>query len=207
MEITRDADLIVRVPKQASIKLIEKIVNEKQLWIRKKQDIARKRCQQITPKKFVCGEEFLYLGTVYKLTITDSTNPALKFDNAFYLSREYLGNARELFIDWYKDQGYKIIVERVNRYSSASGLKYNKVKITHAQKRWGSCSFKNNLNFSWRLTMAPLSVIDYLVVHELAHVKEKNHSKSFWNKVKDMLPNYEQQRKWLKDNGHILSVF
>ncbi len=207
LEVTRDASLIVRVPKHASMKLIEKIVNKKQPWIRKRQDIARNKYQKIAAKEFVNGEGFLYLGNAYKLIITDSTNPALKFDNAFYLSREHLSDARELFINWYKEQAYKIIAERVNRYSSASGLKYNKVKITSAQKRWGSCSFKNNLNFSWRLIMAPLRIIDYLVVHELAHVEEKNHSKSFWNKVKEMLPDYEQQRKWLRDNGHILSVF
>jgi predicted metal-dependent hydrolase len=207
LEVTRDASLIVRVPKRASIKLIKEIVNKNQFWIRKKQDIARKKCQQIAPKEFVDGEGFLYFGDVYKLIITDSRNPALKFDNAFYLSREHLGNARELFIDWYKERAYKIIAERVNWYSSASGLKYNKIKITNAQKRWGSCSIKNNLNFSWRLIMAPLRVIDYLVVHELAHVEEKNHSKRFWNKVKVMLPNYVQQRKWLKDNEHILNIF
>lgn len=207
LEITRDASLIVRVPKHASDKLIKKIVNEKQLWIRKQQEIVRERYRQTAPKKFVNGENFLFLGDVYKLIITERRNPALAFDDAFYLSRECLGDARELFIYWYKVQGYKIITERVKCYSLASGLKYNKVKITRAQKRWGSCSSKDNLNFSWRLLMAPLEVIDYLVVHELAHVAEKNHSKRFWNKVAEIFPDYKQQRKWLRDNEHMLNIF
>jgi len=72
------------------------------------------------------------------------------------------------------------------------------LRITNARKRWGSCSVKGNLNFTWRLIMAPLQVIDYVVVHELVHIKEKNHSKNFWNHVSSYLPDYKQKRKELK---------
>ncbi|MBI4687875.1 MAG: M48 family metallopeptidase [Nitrospirae bacterium] len=96
--------------------------------------------------------------------------------------------------------------ERVSWYSSLSGLKYNRVKISDAQKRWGSCSAKGNLNFSWRLIMSPIRVIDYVVIHELAHLEERNHSKKCWNKVKIMLPDYEQYKEWLKENKHLLDI-
>jgi len=107
----------------------------------------------------------------------------------FYLSENYREKAREVFISWYKKEAKKILTERVEFYSKSTGLKPNSVKITSAQKRLGSCSSKGNLNFSWRLVMLPIRVIDYVVVHELAHLEEHNHSKNFWTKVKTIMRN------------------
>ena len=78
-------------------------------------------------------------------------------------------------------------------YAKKRGLKYNKINITNAQKRWGSCSSKGNLNFSWRLVMAPLPVLDYVVIHELVHLEERNHGKSFWDKVKMLMPDHKNK--------------
>ena len=80
------------------------------------------------------------------------------------------------------------------------------LKFNNAQKRWASCSPKNNLNFSWRLIMAPIGVVDYVVVHELVHLEEKNHSKEFWRKVKVLLPQYERYERWLKKYGYLLRL-
>lgn len=104
-----------------------------------------------------------------------------------------------------KNKVYKIISQRVKYYSSISNLKYNKINITNAKKRWGSCNAKNNLNFPLRLASASEKIIDYVVVHELCHIKEKNHSKKFWNKVQRLMPDYKKHRKWLKDKGYLLS--
>ncbi|MCS7122892.1 MAG: M48 family metallopeptidase, partial [Candidatus Micrarchaeota archaeon] len=85
-------------------------------------------------------------------------------------------------------------------------FRYNRVRITNARRRWGSCSSSNNLNFSWRLIMAPLEVIDYVVVHELVHTRIKNHSKAFWRMVEAVMPDYDRQRRWLRENGHMLKI-
>lgn len=204
LEITQEAKLVVRAPKYASMETIQKIVYKKRFWIREKQDFMLKKCQKIKQKEFVNGEGFLYLGDIYRLYVINELDVPLKFDGSFQLSRQYIGYAKELLTNWYKAQAYKKILERVIWYSSISRLKYNRVKVTDAQKRWGSCSVKGNLNFSWRLIMAPLKVIDYVVVHELAHLEERNHSARFWNKVGIILPGYEEHKKWLKDNGHLL---
>ncbi len=205
LEITHDARLIVRAPKAASFSYIEKFIIEKRLWIQDKQKMVKERHSQSQPKKFVNGEEFLYLGDTLRLYIVESDLPFL-FYQGFYLSRAYLAEARQMFINWYKQEAYKRIKERVDLYSNLTGLKYNKFSITNAQKRWGSCSAKNNLCFSWRLVMFPLHVIDYVVIHELAHIEEKNHSQRFWNKVKIIIPNFKESRKWLKENGHLSIV-
>ena len=206
LEVTRDASLIVRAPYRTSFDFIEKVVFKKRFWIKEKQEIVRDRCKKVIPKEFVSGEVFLYLGNMYKLEFIDDMDMPIVFDNNFKIALKNYDIAKEILIAWYKAQAYQKISERVNWHSSLSGLRYNKIRISDAQKRWGSCSAKGNLNFSWRLIMAPLRVIDYVVVHELAHLEEKNHSKTFWNKIKIMQPDYEQHKDWLKENRHLLDI-
>lgn len=206
LEIACDAGLIVRAPEGASLDYIEKVVYEKRFWIQEKQKITREKYKKMAPKEFVNGEGFLYLGDTYRLSIVARGDVPLSFDKEFRLSRNYLLNARQVFITWYKQEAHQKIKERLDWYSTLLGLKYNKFKITDAQKRWGSCSVKGNLHFSWRLIMAPLKIIDYVVIHELVHLREKNHSKKFWSKVKVLLSDYERHREWLKDNGDLLVI-
>ncbi|MFH1859913.1 MAG: SprT family zinc-dependent metalloprotease [bacterium] len=207
IEITRDARLIVRAPKATPLGFIEKFILKKRLWIQDKQKLVKEKHSQSQPKEFVNGKEFLYLGNTYRLYIVaENAPPLLLLGQEFCLLRTYLSEARQLFIDWYKQQAYEKIKERVDVYSNLFGLKYNKFSITDAQKRWGSCSAKDNLCFAWRLIMAPLYVIDYVVIHELTHIVEKNHSQKFWNKVKIIIPNFKESKKWLKEHGHLLVV-
>ncbi|MEK6681774.1 MAG: SprT family zinc-dependent metalloprotease [Nitrospirota bacterium] len=204
LEIRSDTTLVVRAPMNASMHLIEKVVHKKSAWIKRKQVEIKKRLEAIAPRGYVNGEGFLYLGNTHRLYIVDHSDEPLTFNGDFYLSGKYMEHARNIFIDWYRKQAHQKISERVSWYSSLAGLKYNKINITSAQKRWGSCSYKGNLSFSWRLIMAPLRVIDYVVVHELAHLEEKNHSKQFWKKVKTIFPDYIKCKAWLKENHHFL---
>jgi len=172
----------------------------------KHQGIAQKQVRAGKPKEFVNGEEFLYLGDSYRLVVVENQASPLLFDKAFFLSQEYLNRAGSIFLDWYKAQARSKITERVNLYLTQTDLKYNRLGITKARKRWGSCGRNNNLNFSWRLIMAPLRIIDYVVAHEVAHLEHKNHSRRFWNKVSALFPDYKQSRKWLRENDHLLTI-
>ena len=206
LQITDDATLIVRAPFYVSDDEIMNVIYRHQGWIKKKKEEIESRNSRFSPKEFVDGEGFLYLGKYYRLKIVKSQEEPLIFKNGFYLSKEVLPYAKEVFIEWYKRAAYEKISERVKLYARGSGLKYNKVNITNAKKRWGSCSSRGNLNFPWRLIMAPLRVIDYVVVHELVHLEIKDHSKAFWNKVKILMPDYEKYKNWLKENGHLLRL-
>lgn len=206
LQITENATLIVKAPFNTDDKTIEKVIVNKKEWIEKNLKKINARNYKFKPKEFVNGEGFLYLGKYYKLTIVEEQDVPLKFDNRFYLSKNALSNAKEVFIHWYKKEAHKKISERVEYYAKKTGFKYNKINITNAQKRWASCSFNNNLNFSWRLIMAPLSIIDYVVVHELCHTVEKKHSKKFWDKIKVILPDYKKRDDWLKEYGHLLKI-
>lgn len=116
---------------------------------------------------------------------------------------------RIILVDTFKDEVQEALdVAKVlkEKLYQKRDFKYNKVNITNAQRRWGSCSAKGNLNFSWRLIMASLSVIDYVIVHELVHLEEKNHGRSFWTKVKLLMPDYKKHEDWLKKNGYLLTL-
>lgn len=205
LEIKEDASLVVRAPENVSHELICEFVRKKKAWILGKQKLARKR-EAKSSKEFVEGEGFWYLGKIYRLHVVDYQSSPLVFKDKFLLSGRCVDRAREVFIDWYKEQARRQIKERVELYTRMAGVKHGKIKITSARKRWGSCGVGGNLNFSWRLIMAPLKVVDYVVVHEIAHLAERGHSRDFWAKVQAMMPDYRKARSWLKENGYLLNL-
>ncbi len=206
LEISQDAGLIVRAPAKASLDYIEKIIQQKRDWILKKQGLALSRAKRFSPKKFVDGEDFLYLGDTYKLSIGEDCCLPFAFDGGFRLSRPYIASGRELFTKWYTLKAHTMIQKRLKLYSHVTGLKYTKFSISGAKKRWGCCSVNGSLHFTWRLIMAPLKVIDYVVVHELTHIAVKNHSRAFWTKVSTIMPDYKHAKDWLRHNGFLLSL-
>jgi predicted metal-dependent hydrolase len=206
LQIANDSTLVIRVPQKASKADIEDVVNRYQNWIEKTRKRIIRLQKENIPRKFVEGERFLYLGLEFKLHFIDQPIPLRFGENSFYLGNNYQVNARECFAFWYKDRAMELFSNRVQFYTAHDGLKYNNVRISNAKKRWGSCSPKGNLNFNWRLIMAPPEAIDYVVVHELTHLEVRSHSRRFWNKVAERYPEYMKWRKWLHDNGHYLDV-
>jgi predicted metal-dependent hydrolase len=112
----------------------------------------------------------------------------------------------KLFTAWYKQQARWVLAERVQWFASRCKFTYTQVRISSAHTRWGSCSSRGTLSFTWRLVMAPLEVVDYVVVHELAHLRVRNHSPAFWKEVEAILPDYKARQKWLKTNGKLLTL-
>ena len=206
LQVSDNATLIVRAPFKVSDEIINRVILKHSNWIEKKKKEIQARDLKFAKKEFVNGEGILYLGDYYRLRLVEKQEIPLDFENGFYLSKDYLVGAKGIFIDWYKERAYEKISERVRWYAQKRGFKYNRINITNAPKRWGSCSCRNNLNFSWRLIMAPLTVVDYVIVHELVHLDEKNHSTAFWNKVKMLMTDYKKHQEWLKKNGHLLRL-
>ena len=124
----------------------------------------------------------------------------------FRLAQGSQARAAEVFSAWYRQQARRVIEERVKWYATRFGLKYSAVRISSARTRWGSCSSRGSLSFTWRLVIAPLEVIDYVVAHELAHLRVRNHSPAFWREVESILPDYKVRQKWLKTNGKSLEI-
>jgi hypothetical protein len=187
---------------------IAKFIKEKERWISKKLS-EKERAVAPAEKKFLPGEEFLYLGASYPLEIDHNSpqGPPLRLSfGKFILSQTRIDAARDLFVQWYKKEAKDRLAERVDYYSNKFQLFPKGVKITSARSRWGSCSRDNRLCFSWRIMMAPLSIIDYVLIHELAHIKEKNHSKRFWSYLGSVLPGCKEHRRWLRDHQNVLRL-
>jgi len=205
LQITKDARLIVRAPHFASENYIAQLVQRKEAWIKSKLDFFRERQDKVSVKNFVPGEEFLFLGQSYSLSLADDLPKAIVLDKALMISTVVLANAKDHLECWYKNQALEYITQRVEYYASLEGLKYRSIRVNNASTRWGSCGYKDTLNFTWRLIMAPHRVVDYVVIHELMHLKQKNHSRKFWVEVAQMIPDYKQDERWLKQNNHLLA--
>ena len=207
VQVERDGSVTVRAPMRASDKAIRSFVGEHAEWIARRQRRAQERLAAWPPRRFTEGEAFLYLGNAYPLHIDGSASKPLTFDNErFTLAASHAGKGREAFERWYRGQAAGIIGEAAEHYAKRSGIEYARVKITGARRRWGSCSVGGNLCFTWRLAMAPLEAIDYVVAHELAHMRHRDHSRAFWGTVERMLPDYKVRRRWLRDNEHMLTL-
>ncbi|MBI3794526.1 MAG: M48 family metallopeptidase [Nitrospinae bacterium] len=204
--VGRDATLTVRAPHRASEAEIRALVRIKSAWILRKQEDARKTFTEFAPKKFTEGETFLYLGKKYELFVGENSAVPLELGEKFVLSKKYVGREAGVFLKWYRRRALEHISERVKTHSASAGLRPGMVKVNGALKRWGSCAAAGNLNFAWRLVMAPPEVVDYVVLHELSHLVHKNHSKRFWENVRALQPDYKANKKWLKDHGHLLSL-
>jgi len=206
LHIKEDGRVVIYVPYHTPKGEIEGFIKEKESWVIKK--ISEKgRSIKETEKAFISGEKFLYLGESYPLEIGDTHYRGLPLKlsfGKFILDKDRLEEARDLFIHWYKREAKEKIEGRIHYFSNRLQLFPKGLKITSAKYRWGSCSRDSRLSFSWKIIMAPLSVIDYVLIHELVHIKEKNHSKRFWTYLETILPDYRKHRFWLKENGYRL---
>lgn len=206
VEVRSDASVIVRAPGWLPENKIRNFVEAKSVWILKKQKEAGEKVSKLPNRNFAEGEEFFYLGDNYKLKVIDNQDVPLKLDGCFMMSDKHRERAREIFTGWYRDEASRIIAERAELFISASGQRYKKMKITHAKRRWGSCTASGNISFSLLLVMAPLRVIDYVVAHEISHLSELNHSAKFWHIVGSLMPDFKEHRVWLRKNGHLLVI-
>ncbi len=200
-----DGRLVVRAPLRMPEGQILEFVESHTEWVRRRQAEARLNVPP-PPKGYVSGEIFPYLGRTYALTIVERQRPALRFADGFYLARPARPRAEQVFVRWYKARAFEVISERAALFAGQFGLAHQGIRITSARTRWGSCSPEGRLNFTWRLILAPLPVVDYVVIHELAHLKVKSHSRRFWKKVESMMPDYRSHVAWLGRNGHQLSL-
>lgn len=196
-----DGSLVVRAPLNAAYELIREVVERKSVWITKAREKLAAQSAQAAPRKYANGELFWYLGSSYPLEIIPNAGVALELDGAFRLSAAALPQAPQLFERWYRLQAQSIIPRRVEQQAKRLGWSFRRVRISSARTRWGSCSAGGTLSFSWRLVMAPTEVIDYVILHELVHLQVRNHSPTFWARLRTLMPDYADKIAWLKRYG------
>jgi predicted metal-dependent hydrolase len=205
LEITPAATLIVRAPLRAPSDYIEEIIRQKHSWIVRKFDEMKQR-PLTSGHEYTEGEIFLFLGREYPLHILQDRNMTIERSDKLYVSRTLLPDLKNHIKRWYREEAHKEIQARCMWFSLKTGHVPTTIRITNARQRWGSCSQRGGLNFSWRLIQAPPEIVDYVVVHELVHISQPDHSRKFWNKVQEILPDYERRRKWLRENERLLKI-
>ena len=198
-----------RAPMKMRDHTIKKFILEKQNWI---QQHLNNIPQAVKKLKMLAGEEVNFCGDVFSINPLNGSKKAIRI-NKNVIEIPYLQSnltdqetIRNKLIRWYKKQAESIFRDKAIFYSEQMKIPINdtKIKAREYKRRWGSCNHKRDLSFNWRLLMAPEDVIDYVVIHELAHIVEFNHSKEFWAIVEKQMPDWSQHQSWLADNGQSL---
>ena len=208
--IERDGSVTVRVPNHLSGEEIEALIESKRYWIYKHLAEWQELNAAQIEREYVNGEGFLYLGRSYRLQWVDELPLPLMLKGGYFLLRRderNLADPAAAFKNFYREKGKAWIPQRVKQYAPQMGVSVNQVRVMELKHRWASYSVRTgNLNFHWRCMMAPLTVLDYIVVHELAHVLVPDHSPAFWSEVDKILPDYHDRLRWLREHGAGMSL-
>lgn len=210
----KNGQVHVSAPFWISKKFIDDFVTSKQNWV-----IAalEKQKTKILAKKYADGEEHLFFGEPKVLVVSKTesfvrTSLIHESENFFltiykgYTDADYYLHAQRAFLSFYLEQLVAYLTDRVNYYCDLLGVEYTKIEVKKVSSIWGSCSAKNVLSFNRKLCLAPKEIIDYVVIHEVCHLRERNHSSRFWGLVRTYDKNYKQNRHWLHKNHLILDI-
>ncbi len=212
-----DGTIIVRAPPDMDEKTIIETVNKKRKWIADKIK-ANEKVKPPIPKiqEPVSGEKLRFKNALYRLQIHRNDEKQTRIVRAcrtlhVYVSEQMNDELRaneikNVIIDWYKEKAHSFLSKRVKRYVYYLKEEPKEVNIREIKLRWGSCTPDRKLLFNWRIMMAPIAAIDYVVIHELCHLNDPDHSASFWNAVESLQPTYRKWKEWLHVNGRQLDL-
>ncbi|NTU73612.1 M48 family metallopeptidase [Candidatus Roizmanbacteria bacterium] len=205
--------IVVRAPMLVPDIAIRLILKNKQNWIVKQLNKIHKQ-ESPAAHKYINGEVFSFFGNPYILEIRESLDylrPIVMLETdhlvvclPLIVQENKNKKIKELIKNWYLKEGKRIMNEKSEYFATILGMKFNALHLKEVSSIWGSCSRDQNLSFSWKLTLAPKNVSDYVVIHEVCHLVHKHHGKQFWECVKKFEPNYKERIKWLKENSHTL---
>jgi predicted metal-dependent hydrolase len=196
------------IPWYAPILVARAFLRQHEDWVR------RQKGSQGPKRHFHSGDTFYYFGEALSLVVKPVSlrRPVARLrNNELHISLwrgsdEISGKAsvKTAIEKFYRKKAEEVIHDRLECFNEHYGFRFGRVTLRNQKTRWGSCSSAGNLNFNWRLIMAPIEVIDYVVVHELCHLKEMNHSRRFWDLIAETIPDFRAHRKWLKEHHSLL---
>lgn len=203
-------------PSDVDIEKIESTLHKKATWIIKQLNDFNEMNIKFHERLFLSGEKFPYLGRQYRLKVQKTTceKPSFRFYQSRFFAEipNYItdDNYREilypLYVDWIKERANTFAHERIKRFTQKLQEEPKKIIIKEQEKRWGSCTPSGNILLNWRTFLAPASIVDYVLAHELVHLKYMDHSKEYWDTLRMLLPDYEKRKEWLRINGGTLNI-
>lgn len=203
----------VLVPDTLSEQRIKDLINKRSVWIKQKLAVHASTPEP-KQREYVNGETFPYLGRNYRLKLESSKEYSVKLKNG-YLTVAYPRTENDqknhaiikrLLTTWYQSHAYDRLHEKTKRYSKIIGVNPKGVKIDDFKARWGSCLDTGEVAYNWRIILAPHKIVDYIVIHELCHLIEHNHSPKYWKLVDGYCDDYRECRRWLKNHGASLHI-
>jgi len=203
------ATVTVFTPRHLDDEKIRMIIRKKARWIIEKQEQIKSNRDSNPVKEFVSGESFPYLGRHYRLKVTKSipeNEEKCRLVSGRFLvevdgKSDMMSNrsaVKKVLLGWYLEHAEEKIKGRISRFARLIGKCPKSIKMKNQEKRWGSCSRSGIIRLNWKIIMAPISVMDYVIVHELCHLIYPHHSVQFWQKVQSIIPDYKRRREWLK---------
>lgn len=206
ISISRDGKVIVKAPFSMPLLEIQRFVNEKQAWIDAKLRAVKNSLNENSD--IISYQNFLFLGTRHKPYWADIKQPIFDAENRFLIPKNLAEtDALKAIARFYKQNAKRILSQRAKTIADTMEVKLGAVRLSNAKSRWGSCSSSGLISFNWRLIMLPTRLIDYVLVHELAHLMHMNHSDRFWAMVGRYIPDYNILRKDLKGYAFLLNLF
>ena len=205
----KDNTLIIKTPRNVSKKTLDDLINRKQEWI-KQRAILNFEEQSLRNREFTDNEKFYFRGNEYRLSLILGRKEAVKIAGGLLLVTYIVDRSidrkviRRLLEDWYLKESTKILKLRTEELAKQMRVQPSGITVKNYISKWGSCTANNKISYNWRIIMAPDHIIDYLIIHELSHIIEPNHSKNFWHQVGKYCEDFQKKRKWLRENGHRL---
>ena len=202
LTVDRGGELVIHSPDATAQEDLARWTKSKLLWVHQKLMLKEELAPKGREPEFVNGESFSYLGRLYRLQIVAEQDRPLLFDgHRFYLRRTARAAASDHFRAWFIAVGKAWIEGRVQLLATRIGVLPSRIEVRDLGFRWGSCGKGHRLNFHWALMTLPRHAIDYVVVHELAHIEAPTHNQKFWRTIERTMPDYQQRKSWLDCNG------
>jgi predicted metal-dependent hydrolase len=210
IEIRNGSGLTVVIPRHCKMELVDEMLAAKARWVLEKYDRYVVAVQSPEKAELKLGGTVPYLGRSLRVESCGGAGPAgrteLREDTLSVNLQSRDDGLAPLVEGWYRMQAARVLRRKADEIAALWGVGYRRLVVRGQRTRWGSCSHKGTLSFNWRLLMAPEPVVDYMVVHEVAHLKEMNHTRRFWALVAERCPSWREHKKWLDDHGTELAA-
>jgi len=202
--IERNGDVVVKAPTGFSIEKIAELVKKNRMQLYQKINHPQKIKTFHENSIQLNGRSILYGGKNYKIFIDKESIDEFIFNGKFIISENISNQFSTKISQWFISEAKVKLTIKIIEFAKKLGVEYNKITISDIQLRWGSCTPKNNININYRIIKAPSFVSNYIIVHELTHLIEPNHTKEFWQIVKTAYPKYDEAKRWLLEKGELL---
>lgn len=207
LTVERDGSLVLTAPPGVDEARLARFAREKRPWIYQKLAAKEALSPPLPVRRYVTGAGFPYLGRSYRLQLVAEQDAAVKLEGGrFKMRRDVAAEGRAAMIRWYTARAVPWLAARVAGHAGRASVVPSAVTVQDLGFRWGSCGKGGRVYFHWQAILLPPRIVDYVVVHELVHLREPHHTPAFWRAVERILPDWEPRRRWLAEHGHELLV-